>query len=446
MPDSIRINPADFLPPNPTVDDAVTLARRWQGESNLEAAYKLYEQILAGIPDHVDALNFGGVLSYQLGHIKEGLYRLLRCLELAPNYHDAHANLGLMLYNINDLPGSERHLTRAIELDPAQFPPRINLAMLRRKQGRVEEAIEMLKALMKEDPRHPLVQHALYSVLKSFGRMQEAHEHLRMAHEHSDMGNLGARIAMAFAREGRLAEALEQVKSLIELNPNVAELHHLLAAFGGAPAPERASDAMVSEVFDSFAPKFDEKLAFLEYKAPELVAAALRRRLEPSAPKVDLLDAGCGTGLLAAHVRPLAHTLRGVDLSAGMLERARKLELYDELVQAELTAYLLAHPGQFDVVTCVDTLCYFGAIDRACEAAFKSLRAGGWLLFSVEDGSDQTGDHQLCLSGRYVHNKDYVERALRHAGFATTSIEHEVLRSEMREPVQGLICAARRNA
>jgi hypothetical protein len=66
MPDSVQINPLDFLPPNPTVDDAVTLARRWHEEAKMDAAYQLYEQILQGIPDHVDALNFGGVLSFQL--------------------------------------------------------------------------------------------------------------------------------------------------------------------------------------------------------------------------------------------------------------------------------------------------------------------------------------------------------------------------------------------
>ncbi|MGH8517159.1 MAG: tetratricopeptide repeat protein, partial [Panacagrimonas sp.] len=332
MTDSVRINPADFLPPNPTAEDGVALARRWHREGKMELAKGLYEQILQQLPDHIDALNFGGVLSFQLGDAKEGLYRVTRCVELAPNHHDAHANLGLMLYNVGDLGRAETHLNRAIELDPDPMPPRINLAMLRRKQGRIDEGITMLKGLLAEDPRHPLVQHALYTLLKSLGKIDEARDHLRLAHEHSDLGNLGARIAGLFALEGRMEEAQEQIRSLIELDPRTAELHHLLAAYGGAPVPERASDKVVSQIFDSFAPKFDEKLAILEYRAPELVAAVLRKRLGPSPALVDLLDAGCGTGLLAAHVRPLAHKLRGVDLSSGMLERAGKLGLYDELV------------------------------------------------------------------------------------------------------------------
>lgn len=446
MSDSVKINPADFLPPDPTADDGVALARRWHREGKMELARGLYAQILEQVPEHVDALNFGGVLSFQLGEMKEGLVRLLRCVELSPEYHDAHANLGLMLYNVNDLAGAERHLTRAIELNPAPINPRVNLAMLRRKQGRIDEGIEMLKAMLAEDPRHPLVQHGLFTLLKSLGKVDEAREHLRMAHEHSDLGNLGARIAGLFALDGRMEEAQAQIRSLIELDPHTAELHHLLAAYGGAPVPERASDKVVSQIFDSFAPKFDEKLAILDYRAPELVAAALRKRLGPSPAPVDLLDAGCGTGLLAAHVRPLARTLQGVDLSAGMLERARRLGLYDELVHAELTAHLIAHPGRYDVITCVDTLCYFGALEAMFSASHASLRPGGWLVFSVESGDDQPSDHILRITGRYAHRQDYLDRALEQAGFQSRFIERDVLRSEMLAPVQGFIGAARRSA
>jgi predicted TPR repeat methyltransferase len=249
---------------------------------------------------------------------------------------------------------------------------------------------------------------------------------------------------MLFAREGRMEEARAQVQSLIDLEPDSPELHHLLAAYGGAPVPERASDHMVTRMFDSFAPKFDEKLAFLEYRAPELVAAAVRKHLEAGDMKIDLLDAGCGTGLIASHVRPLARTLRGVDLSAGMLERAARLGLYDELVQGELTAHLLAHPDRYDAITCVDTLCYFGALDAVFSAAFAGLRPGGWLFFSVEQEVQKADDHVLQLTGRYTHREDYVARALDRAGFRTRFIEHAVLRSEMREPVHGLICAAHR--
>ncbi|WP_425536227.1 methyltransferase domain-containing protein, partial [Chromobacterium vaccinii] len=40
---------------------------------------------------------------------------------------------------------------------------------------------------------------------------------------------------------------------------------------------------------------------------------------------------GCGTGLAGEAVRPYASRLDGVDLSAGMLERASAKGIYDSL-------------------------------------------------------------------------------------------------------------------
>jgi predicted TPR repeat methyltransferase len=51
-------------------------------------------------------------------------------------------------------------------------------------------------------------------------------------------------------------------------------------------------------------------------------------------------------------LKPFAARLVGVDLSAGMLAEAAKRELYDELVEAELGAYLTAHPSSFNIIVC----------------------------------------------------------------------------------------------
>ena len=58
----------------------------------------------------------------------------------------------------------------------------------------------------------------------------------------------------------------------------------------------RASDAYIQKVFDSFATSFEAKLAMLHYQAPMLIAAALADSGVVKA-KVEILDAGCGTGL-----------------------------------------------------------------------------------------------------------------------------------------------------
>lgn len=442
LPESL--DPTNFLPPEPTVADAIALARRWHQEGKMELAGGLYDQLLEQYPDHPEALNFAGTLDFQMGNHERALQRLEHCLELIADYPDAHANMGLMMYGLGRLDVADVHMSRAVELDPKSINPRVNHAMLRRRQGKVGESIELLRRLVEEAPEHPLVRHALFTTLQSQGESDEARTHLLAAYANNSMASAASLLAHLFALEGKLDEARAQVQTLLEVEPDSADLRHMLAAVGGAPAPERASDDAVREVFDNFASKFDEKLAVLQYRAPQLVAAALERRLGPGPAKIELLDAGCGTGLLASLVRPFASRMCGVDLSPGMLAKARELALYDELVEGELTAYLLQHPAEFDVVTCVDTLCYFGALDGVFEATHRCLRPGGTLLFSVEEGTDHPAGHLLRHTGRYTHRRDYLEQALVAAGFEHVTIEQDTLRSESRKPVAGLISTARR--
>src|SRR6476620_7898555 len=107
---------------------------------------------------------------------------------------------------------------------------------------------------------------------------------------------------------------------------------------------------------------------------------------------LDVLDAGCGTGLCGPLFAPYARRLTGVDLSPGMLARAQERNVYDELVKGELTTYLLASPDRFDVVVSADTLIYFGTVDQAVGAAARALRPGGWLIFTLEEAVDSDGD------------------------------------------------------
>ena len=139
---------------------------------------------------------------------------------------------------------------------------------------------------------------------------------------------------------------------------------HMLAACSGRDVPQRASDRYVEQTFDSFAASFDAKLARLSYRAPALVAAMLEDSGLAPTKSLDVLDAGCGTGLCGPLVAPYARRLVGVDLSAGMLTRAKEKNVYDELYKVELTEYLRDQREAFDVIVSADTLVYFGDLRR----------------------------------------------------------------------------------
>jgi predicted TPR repeat methyltransferase len=166
----------------------------------------------------------------------------------------------------------------------------------------------------------------------------------------------------------------------------------------------------------------------------------LRQSGVAPAKRLDILDAGCGTGLCGPLVAPYARRLVGVDLSERMLDQARGRSVYDELVKGELTAYLTGCAATFDVILSADTLVYFGPLEVVAGAAENALRPGGRLIFTVEkmaDGGEEDG-YSLGTSGRYRHAREYVQRVLTAAGLRPEIAAAE-LRLEAGEPVAGLV-------
>jgi predicted TPR repeat methyltransferase len=158
---------------------------------------------------------------------------------------------------------------------------------------------------------------------------------------------------------------------------------------------------------------------------------------------LDVLDAGCGTGLCGTLVAPYARRLVGVDLSEGMLAQAKEKEVYDELVKAELTGFLRASEEAFDLIVSADTLVYFGSLHDVVAAAVHSLRPGGRLVFTLEHAvpGRPPADYRLEYHGRYSHSRAYVERVLAALAVQTTIAEAE-LRMESGVPVAGLVVRA----
>jgi predicted TPR repeat methyltransferase len=134
----------------------------------------------------------------------------------------------------------------------------------------------------------------------------------------------------------------------------------------------------------------------------------------------------------------------GVDLSAGMLAKARERNVYDELQESELVAFMRAHPGAFDVVISADTLVYFGALEEAMNAAAAALKPGGVLAFTLEaEPVGSTDKFRLHQSGRYSHSADYARECLEAAGFTVLLIEGGVLRKEAGTDVLGHVVLAK---
>jgi predicted TPR repeat methyltransferase len=330
------------LKKGPPTTELLAAAIKKHQEGQPEEAAKIYREILAASPDNVDALHFLGVAEHQLGHSDRALEHISRALAEMPDHPDALNNRGNILKKLGRLDEAERDYRRTLELRPGDPNTRNNLGTIQRERGDLAGAIATYREVIAAKPDHVPAWQNLGNTLGDLNRTQEAldahYEAMRLAPQSADSYRYLGRILYA---EGRLAEATDVYRRWLAIFPDDPRAQHFAAACTGKCVPSRASDDYVRAEFDGFASTFDGTLARLEYQAPRLVADEVARLYGHAEPRLAVIDAGCGTGLCGPLLRPRAAFMAGVDLSAAMIELARKRAVYDALVVAELTAYLL---------------------------------------------------------------------------------------------------------
>ena len=91
----------------------------------------------------------------------------------------------------------------------------------------------------------------------------------------------------------------------------------------------------------------------------------------------DVLEVGCGTGLLLHRVASKAKTARGIDISPGMLEQARERGL--DVLEGDATE-LPFEDNSFDVAYSFKVLAHVEQIDQAVAECCRVVRPGGQLF------------------------------------------------------------------
>ena len=103
----------------------------------------------------------------------------------------------------------------------------------------------------------------------------------------------------------------------------------------GAYGLDGLADALA--FYGEWAEAYDERMEQrLGYVAPRLIAERLARHLDDRAAVI--LDVGCGTGLTSHYLADLGFTtFDGVDVSPGMLDKARERGIYRALFEMDIT-------------------------------------------------------------------------------------------------------------
>ena len=416
-------------------------AMRLHLEGRYAESEALYRQLIIEHPDSAKIMHCLSFLFQQTGRLEEALALIERSLLIDDAHAEWHYNHGIVLDRLARGADAAKAFSRSLELNRNNYFCWTNLGSVLEKNGTPDLAEQAYREAAMLNPQCMDAYYLLASLLASQGRFEEAkHFNCKGIVVDPSENQSKIKLGLALCETGRQEDAISLMQSWCDAEPGNPVAPHMLAAFRGMGSPERCADQYVEATFDNFAHDFDTVLARLNYAGPQLLEEEVGH-LNFQKSSLNILDLGCGTGLNGLVLKPLSITLTGVDLSRAMLDKAKEKNCYDFLCKSEICAYLDQEGPRFDLISCIDTLIYFGDLEAVFRKVHDRLKPGGSFVFTTETGEK---DFILDITGRYRHEESYVSRLLESAGFTLLRIKNAAIRLENAHPVAGQLFSAKR--
>ena len=367
-------------------------------------------------------LHSDGVQAFRAGHLEMAANLIAKAIAANGHMPDFHYNLAIVLRAQGKLKKAAASYQRAIVLKSDYAEAHNNLGNVWKALGKLDDARACFEHALRCKPGNADTHYSLGILCSDLGDRAEAALHFHRCLDHDPDDSRGVRM--------------------------------LLAHLGLASAPERTPQAQLLNLYDVRARFWDRESSYFGHI---LVAEALQKYVANA--NLDILDIGCGTGLVGAQVRHLAGKLDGVDVSCPMLEKARNKEIYDRLDQADFVSFMSAHPASYDAILGAATLIHFGDLHAVFRAAAMCLRDGGLFVFTlfsnVPDNSMEAGgtdftiasNDKLAQSGCYTHSANYVERLAAESGLSVQMLKKVVHEHDQNDnPIPGILVVLRRGS
>lgn len=416
-------------------------AREQIAKGDLKAAAQMLNKASKQAPNDPRVIMLGGLLAERLGNVPGAFDLLRRAVSMAPDWGPGMLELALLLARQNQFAQAIEMAEKVAILEPRNAVVLAGVIDIAHRAGHLDMAIRHLHRGLQLVPGDVMLRRLLATDLSSQGNFQEAFAlwDALVAEHPQDPQSLTGRVQTCIAA-GTPGAAAANVQVLLELAPAnaVYEYYHQLVR---GEIPDQQPAALTRPMFDSMAESYDVHMVrTLKYQLPKQVANKILARYPDK--RLNVLDLGCGTGLLGVYLGRIDGYLIGVDLSHKMIEQAARHQVYDRFHTVNLHDALRDTPdGLYQVIAALDVFIYAGDLSQAIPNAHRVLAPGGMLLFSCETAPEQ-GPDLLLPSGRYAHKRSQVEAICKAAGFETIDIENTVLREENRQPVEGFVVTA----
>lgn len=356
----------------------------------------------------------------------EAIALLNEVIVVAPDISAPRYELGKCLLAIKSYAAAYAMLESVLKMQPGHVPALINFGFAATHINKPAQAEGAFRRAREIQPARPEAAAGLASLYERAGFVSQAKQVLSdFVLEHAADSNLLQQWTRLVLQHEPREQAAATLDRYLQMHPQQPVVMHARAALQGQ-APARASQAYVQSVFDDFAHSYDSTMVeALGYRSHQKIANVIRALVPIGS---EILDVGCGTGLVATELAA-DYVLDGVDLSRHMLELA-KPRGYRALHCQDIESFLTNAQNQsYAAATLADVWMYFGELAPSALLLNAALRPRGLLVANFEQLEGQgTADEQrlgyrLQANGRYQHSADYIQTALRTAGFSITAIE-----------------------
>ena len=137
-------------------------------------------------------------------------------------------------------------------------------------------------------------------------------------------------------------------------------------------------------LYRDWAKSYEEELISNEYVTPFRCAEALDRQLTDK--KCNILDLGCGTGLLGRELQTLGYkNIDGIDFSNEMLKYAKETMIYRKLSREDLNSLYSIKSSPYDAVIAAGIISPSHANPDTINLGISALKSNGIMIFSFND-------------------------------------------------------------
>lgn len=421
-------------------------ARTQIAQGDLKAAALTLNKAQKNNPNDARVFMLAGLMAEKAGNIPGAFDALRRSVSLAPNWGPGLLELALLLARQNQFKEAVETAEKVAALEPKNLQVLAGVIDIAHRAGHLEMAVRHLRRGLDLVPGDPSLRRLLARDLGNLGQYTESLElwGSLIEQDPKDTESLMGRVHVLVA-QGQPTRARKDTMALLELAPGDSVYAYYNALAHGATPPHQPPE-LNRGLFDDMAELYDQHMVrTLKYQLPKQVADKLIARYPDK--KINVLDLGCGTGLLGVCLGRLDGALVGVDISKGMIEQAARHNVYDRFHHTNLLDALEDTPASlYQVLAALDVFIYAGDMAKAIPNALRILTPGGQFVFSCEAAPEDGPALVLQSSGRYAHQRSHIHSLCEAAGFAPIEFEDTVLRYENSEPVNGFVVMAHKPA